>query len=149
MASKTKAGPRGQVWIGDLHHGVTEDVLRKKFAEFGPIHSCKIMTDKKTGRSKGFGYVNYKERNVAEMAARKLNNFKFNGKPIKLKGPSTLKKEGHLKKEKDYRALTDCSFFLTPKGCAKGKEVMMINETPPLHISVCIYSAPSDTVRLP
>ena len=110
------------VWVGNLHERVSEDMLRERFSSFGAIISCIIMKDD-SNRSKNFGYVNFSNKSDAERAATKLSGFKFNGKPIKTKAPSALKKEGHLKKKTDYRVITDCSFFMSHKICTKGDKV--------------------------
>ena len=110
------------VWVGNLHDEITEPVLKQRFSGFGAIDSCKIMRDIK-GQSKHFAYVNFINKAKAETAARKLNGFEFLGKPIKTKGPSVLKNEGHLKKKVNYRPLTDCAFYVEGKVCKHGKEV--------------------------
>ena len=45
------------MYIGNLAHDVTEDDLRNAFSEFGEVASVKIIIDKFSGRSKGFGFV--------------------------------------------------------------------------------------------
>ena len=113
------------VWVGNLHDGVTEGVLKQKFSGFGSIQSCKIMKDEK-GKSKNFGFVNFVNKAKAENAAKKMNGCQLSGKVMKTKGPAVLRKEGHLKKAKNYRPLTDCSFFVEGKGCSKGDEVCQV-----------------------
>lgn len=138
------AAPTFPVWVGNLHESVTEEILRRRFSGFGPIVSCTIMKDG-TGRSKKFGYVNFSTRGNADRAAAKLAGFKFNGTAIKTKGPSSLRKEGHLKQQKDYRLLTDCSFFMNSNTCTKGKEVSFRNS--PM-IAFFINSVHIDTAKL-
>ena len=110
------------VWAGNLHDNVTEAILKQRFSGFGSVDSCKIMTDNR-GKSKNFGYVNFTVKSIAENAARKLNGCDIEGKPVKTKGPTELRKEGHLKRSQNYRPLTDCTFFINGKGCTKGDEV--------------------------
>ena len=45
------------IYIGNLSYNVTEDSLRSMFEEFGEIESAKVIMDRFTGRSKGFGFV--------------------------------------------------------------------------------------------
>ena len=119
-----KSVPSGvyPVWVGNLHESVTENVLKQLFSGFGSMKSCAIMKDSK-GKTKNFGYVNFTVKSVAENAARKLNGHEIRGKIIKTKGPAVLRKEGYLKMTRNYRPLTDCTFFVLGKGCAKGDEV--------------------------
>jgi len=46
-----------KIYAGNLHYGMTEDELQKIFEEYGQVASVKIITDKYSGRSKGFGFV--------------------------------------------------------------------------------------------
>lgn len=116
--------PTHPVWVGNLHELVTEDELKQRFSGFGLITSCVIMKDK-MGQSKQFGYINFVQKENAERAAKKLAGYQFHDKPIKTKGPSSLKKEGHLKKAINYRPLTDCSFFLDGNTCKNGNKVCL------------------------
>ena len=45
------------IYIGNLDYATTETDLREAFSAHGPVDSCRIITDKMTGRSKGFGFV--------------------------------------------------------------------------------------------
>ena len=45
------------IYVGNLSWQLSEDDLNTKFAEFGSVDSAKIITDRETGRSKGFGFV--------------------------------------------------------------------------------------------
>ena len=45
------------IYVGNLHFNVNEDELRKAFEEYGEVSSVKIISDKYSGRSKGFGFV--------------------------------------------------------------------------------------------
>lgn len=56
------------IYVGNLSHEVTEDELRQEFAAFGEIQSVSIITDKHSGRSKGFAFVEMKSATEAEAA---------------------------------------------------------------------------------
>ncbi|MEK9625688.1 MAG: RNA-binding protein, partial [Gammaproteobacteria bacterium] len=45
------------IYVGNLSYSVTEDDLRALFTEFGDVSSAKLIIDRDTGRSKGFGFV--------------------------------------------------------------------------------------------
>lgn len=72
------------IYIGNLEYGVTEDQLRDTFAEFGEVSSSNIITDKFTGRSKGFGFVEMPNDAEANQAIDALNDTDLNGRSIKV-----------------------------------------------------------------
>ncbi len=61
------------IFIGSLSYSVREDELRELFEDFGEVTSCKIITDRETGRSKGFGFVEMAQKSDAENAIEELN----------------------------------------------------------------------------
>ena len=72
------------IYIGNLSYGVTEDNLRSLFDEFGEIESAKVITDKFTGRSKGFGFVEMPSNSEADQAIKALNGKSIEGRNIKV-----------------------------------------------------------------
>ena len=46
-----------RLYVGNLSYGVTNESLEQLFAQFGPVKSAQVITDRDTGRSKGFGFV--------------------------------------------------------------------------------------------
>ena len=72
------------MYIGNLAHDVTEDDLRNAFSEFGEVSSVKIITDKFSGRAKGFGFVEMPDNSEADQAIKALNGKAFNGRSIKV-----------------------------------------------------------------
>jgi RNA recognition motif-containing protein len=72
------------MYIGNLAHDVTEDDLRNAFSEFGEVASVKIIMDKFSGRSKGFGFVEMPSNSEADQAIKALNGKAFNGRSIKV-----------------------------------------------------------------
>ena len=72
------------MYIGNLAHDVTEDDLRNAFSEFGAVSSVKIIIDKFSGRSKGFGFVEMPSNSEADQAIKALNGKAFNGRSIKV-----------------------------------------------------------------
>ncbi|PWW83133.1 MULTISPECIES: RNA recognition motif domain-containing protein [Prosthecochloris] len=72
------------IYIGNLEYGVTEDQLRDAFGEFGEVSSSNIITDKFTGRSKGFGFVEMPNDEEANAAIDALNDAELNGRPIRV-----------------------------------------------------------------
>ena len=72
------------MYIGNLAYDVTEDDLRNAFSEFGEVSSVKIIMDKFSGRSKGFGFVEMPSNSEADQAIKALNGKAFNGRSIKV-----------------------------------------------------------------
>ncbi|MCD4737411.1 MAG: RNA-binding protein [Bacteroidales bacterium] len=70
------------IFIGNLDYKVTESSLAELFEEYGTISSCKIITDKFTGRSKGFGFVTMEDDDEAKKAIDELNTSKLGNREI-------------------------------------------------------------------
>lgn len=72
-----------KLYVGNLSYQTTSDDLRESFASFGDIAELKLITDRDTGRSKGFAFVTY-ETNEAAEAALSLNDTTLDGRQIKV-----------------------------------------------------------------
>ncbi|MBC8524929.1 MAG: RNA-binding protein [Chlorobium sp.] len=72
------------IYIGNLDYGVSEEDLREAFGEFGEVSSANIISDKFTGRSKGFGFVEMPNDAEANQAIDALNDTDLNGRSIKV-----------------------------------------------------------------
>ena len=72
------------LYIGNLAYDVTENDLRNAFSEFGEVSSVKIITDKFSGRPKGFGFVEMPDNSEADQAIKALNGKVLNGRSIKV-----------------------------------------------------------------
>ncbi len=73
------------ILITDLSRKTTEDELSKLFKAFGTISSTNIVMDNKTGKSKGFGFVEMANEKEALIAIKKLHKTKVNGQKISVK----------------------------------------------------------------
>ncbi|MFC1522460.1 RNA recognition motif domain-containing protein [Elusimicrobiota bacterium] len=62
-----------RLYVGNLPYSTTEEELRTTFSSIGQVESVKLITDKFTGRSKGFGFVEMAEEAAAQEAITKLN----------------------------------------------------------------------------
>jgi RNA recognition motif-containing protein len=72
------------IYIGNLDYSVTESDLRETFGEFGEVSNASVITDKFTGRSKGFGFVEMPNNAEATEAISSLNDSDLNGRTIKV-----------------------------------------------------------------
>lgn len=70
------------IFIGNLNFQTTENQLKDLFTPFGEISSVKIITDKFSGRSRGFGFVEMPDTAEAEKAIEDLNDYTFNDRNI-------------------------------------------------------------------
>jgi RNA recognition motif-containing protein len=72
------------IYVGNLSYSMTEDDLKQVFAEFGEVSSAAIITDKYSGRSKGFGFVEMPTQAEAEAAVRSLDGKSVKGRNLKV-----------------------------------------------------------------
>ena len=72
------------IYVGNIAWGMTEDDLEAMFAEFGSVTSANIITDKYSGRSRGFGFVEMEDDAAAEAAIEALNETEQAGRAIRV-----------------------------------------------------------------
>ena len=72
------------VFVGGLAFAATEDDLRHALSSAGRIVGCRIVTDRETGRSKGFGFVDFESEADRDSALRNFNGIDICGRPIRL-----------------------------------------------------------------
>lgn len=71
-----------KIYVGNLSYSVAEEKLQELFSHHGSVVSARIITDKFTGRSKGFGFVEMGSSEEAEKAIAALNGSQFEGRSI-------------------------------------------------------------------
>jgi RNA recognition motif-containing protein len=72
------------IYVGNLAYSITEDDLREAFAPYGEISSVSLITDKFSGQSKGFGFVEMPNNSQADAAIKALNETSLKGRNIKV-----------------------------------------------------------------
>ena len=72
------------IYIGNLNYTVDEEKLRKVFEKYGEVASARIITDKETGESKGYGFVEMKDDDEAKKAIQHLSSSEIDGRHIKV-----------------------------------------------------------------
>ncbi|MCC5868872.1 MAG: RNA-binding protein [Gammaproteobacteria bacterium] len=72
------------IYVGNLPYNATEDELRQAFEAFGQVSSVKIIMDRDTGRSKGFGFVEMPTASEGSQAIGSLNGSPMNGRPLRV-----------------------------------------------------------------
>ena len=70
------------MYVSNLGFHASDDDLRKLFETFGQVSSAKVITDRETGRSRGFGFVEMASSTEADQAMSKLNGKEIEGKFI-------------------------------------------------------------------
>ncbi len=73
-----------KLYVGNLPYSVTESALSDKFAAYGTVESAKLITDRDTGRSKGFGFIEMASDSEAQAAIEKVNGTDYDGRPMKV-----------------------------------------------------------------
>jgi RNA recognition motif-containing protein len=72
------------IYVGNLAYSVTESDLKEAFSEFGEVTSVNLVTDKFSGQSKGFGFVEMPNDSEADAAIKGLNERAIKGRNIKV-----------------------------------------------------------------
>jgi RNA recognition motif-containing protein len=72
------------IYVGNLSYDMSEDALREAFAEFGDVTSAKILSDRETGRSRGFGFVEMPNQSEGEAAIAQLNGKDVGGRALRV-----------------------------------------------------------------
>jgi RNA recognition motif-containing protein len=72
------------IYVGNLSYGMSEDELRDAFGAYGEVSSVKILMDRETGRSRGFGFVEMPNKSEAEAAIAQLNGKDLGGRALRI-----------------------------------------------------------------
>jgi hypothetical protein len=71
-----------RLYVGNLSYGTTKETLEKTFSEFGQVVSINIITDRQTGRPKGFAFVELSTPEEAEAAKQGMNGVELDGRSL-------------------------------------------------------------------
>ena len=93
VSDEPYVGPTMTLYVGNLPYRVHEGEVKTLFGEFGPVNSVRLVRDRKTGRRKGFGFVEMSEAG-AQKAMNKLNDYNFQERTLKVREPKTQDSEG-------------------------------------------------------
>jgi len=70
------------IYVGNLTFSMTEDDLREAFASHGEVSTARIITDRETGRSRGFGFVEMPDNGAAEAAIQAMSGKEYDGRAL-------------------------------------------------------------------
>ena len=71
-----------KLFVGNLSYGATEETIRSLFEQHGTVESVSVITDRDTGRSKGFGFVEMSDDEAAAKAIERFNGKEVNGRAL-------------------------------------------------------------------
>ncbi|MGC9512219.1 MAG: RNA recognition motif domain-containing protein [Fidelibacterota bacterium] len=72
------------IYVGNLPWGVTEEALKTLFSEYGTVDTARVITDRNSGRSKGFGFVEMSNDSDAQEAIEALNGKEMDGRALRV-----------------------------------------------------------------
>ena len=70
------------IFVGNLNFNATEEAVRSLFERYGAVNSARIMTDRDTGRSRGFAFVEMENETEADQAISALNGYQMDGRAL-------------------------------------------------------------------
>jgi cleavage stimulation factor subunit 2 len=75
-------GEKHDVFVGNLSYNTTQEHLQEIFSKVGTVASIRVVTDKDTGRPRGFAFVEYDDAATALSAIRNLDGYDINGRKV-------------------------------------------------------------------
>ncbi len=73
-----------KLFVGGLSWGVDDEELRRHFEQYGSVSEARVIYDRDTGRSRGFGFVTYEDASAAEEAKSQLDGSEHEGRTIRV-----------------------------------------------------------------
>ncbi len=71
-----------KIFVGNLPFSVDNNRLQQEFSQFGKVESAKIIMDRNSGRSRGYGFVEFAEKSGADAAIEKMNDHEMDGRKL-------------------------------------------------------------------
>src|SRR5271165_342447 len=71
-----------KLYVGNLSYSTTEDQIRELFAQTGEVESVSLITDRETGRAKGFGFVEMGTEEAAQEAIKRFNGYTLDNRAL-------------------------------------------------------------------
>lgn len=84
FSNQPQQDPSKSVYVGNIAWRTTEQEIGDTFANFGYVNSVKIITDKETGRSKGFGFVEFADAQILNTVIQQMNGYNLNGRQLRV-----------------------------------------------------------------
>ncbi len=83
-----------KLFVGGLSFNTTDDGLREAFEAFGDVTEAKVITDRETGRSRGFGFVSFTDASAADAAIAGMNDKDLDGRTIRVNEAEEKQRSG-------------------------------------------------------
>ena len=83
-----------RLYVGNLNYRATEDEIRDLFGQFGEVTSVALITDRETGRAKGFGFVEFAEDEAGREAIAALDGREVGGRALKVNEARPQERQG-------------------------------------------------------
>jgi RNA recognition motif-containing protein len=90
------------IYVGNLSNNATDETIRQAFESFGQVNSAKIIKDKYTGQSRGFGFVEMSVQSQAQTAIKSLNGKELLGKKMSVNEARPRTDQGRQGGRMDY-----------------------------------------------
>jgi cold-inducible RNA-binding protein len=91
-----------KLYVGNLPYGCSSDDLADLFATIGSVSNARVITDRETGRSKGFGFVEMSSDDESDSAVAQLNGQPFMGRPLTVNEARPRENEGRSGRSSGY-----------------------------------------------
>lgn len=82
-----------RVFVGGIAWATTDEGLEEAFAKFGAVKDAKVLTDKDTNKSRGFGFVTFEDEESARAAVEEGNDMELDGRSLRVDWATEKKKE--------------------------------------------------------
>jgi len=120
--------PKGVVYLGHIPHGFFEPQMLKYFSQFGKVTRMRLSRSKKTGGSKGYAFIEFKDESVAKIVAQTMNKY--------LLFEKTLVCEYIPKEKRHPKLFTGCRTVVQDKRKARREqEQQMMNDRPTVEVN--------------
>lgn len=73
-----------KIYVGNLSFNILQDSLKETFSQYGDVSSCKVIVDRETGRSKGFGFIEMGSSEDAKTAISALDGAELDGRSMRV-----------------------------------------------------------------
>ena len=73
-----------QIYVGNMNYRTTEEDINGLFSQYGEVESVKLISDRETGRAKGFGFVTMSDDAAAKEAIEALNEKEYEGRTLRI-----------------------------------------------------------------
>lgn len=91
-----------KLFVGSLPYSTTDDELENLFSQFGTVSSAKVIFDRETGRSKGFGFVELEADDAAKTAINDLNGKDYEGRSLVVNEARPMERRENRSNDRRY-----------------------------------------------